>query len=465
MKQEMSKATGMGGRAGTCAVICAAGAVLFGMALPGLGEQAFQQERPNFIVILADDLGYADVGCYGGSERTPNIDRLAAEGLRFTDFHANGPVCSPTRAALLSGRYQQRMGIENALESEQEARWPPGVVTIADRLRAAGYATGAFGKWHLGNREHPMDHGFDDYAGNLHGGPDYISHLGRTGEVDWWQGREQKNEEGYNDDLITDYSLRFIRKHKDSPFFLYVPYSLIHFPWMTPEDKAHREPGGNYTDRSKLGPHRDGNLRPVVRRMIEELDKGVGRILDALRENHLEDRTFVLFLSDNGGYRQYAGEHLNEISDNGPWRAGKGSVYEGGHRVPCIAWWPGQIRPATVSREPAMTMDLMPTILELAGLPLPAPGAPESLDGISLNRQLLEGAPLPKRDLFWKISDNMAMRRGPWKLAVQGTKNPELYNLEEDQGEENDLAGKNPAMVGQFMAALRKWEEEVRRKD
>jgi len=245
--------------------------------------------KPNIVLIMADDLGHNDLGCYGNTiNRTPHIDTLAAEGLRFTDFHANGPVCSPTRAALLTGRYQQRMGIETALGEGHQVPWPDNVLTIADYLKQAGYTTGAFGKWHLGMEEHPLDHGFDRYTGNMHGGVDYFSHVDRYGNIDWWQDKKIKNEKGFNTTLVTDCSVRFIKKHKAKPFFLYVPYSAIHFPWMTPEDKAYRQEGGRYTDLSKLGPHRDENLTSVVQRMIEELDKGVGRIMTALKENDLE---------------------------------------------------------------------------------------------------------------------------------------------------------------------------------
>ena len=427
-----------------------------------LCRAARRNPKPNIVLIMADDLGYGDPGCYGNAtNRTPHIDALAAEGLKFTDFHANGPVCSPTRAALLTGRYQQRIGIETALGKGHQVPWTDNVITIADYLKKAGYVTGAFGKWHVGMEEHPLDHGFDTYAGNMHGGVDYISHVDRYGNMDWWQDKEIKNESGFNTTLVTDCSIRFIKEHKAEPFFLYVPYSAIHFPWMTPDDKAYRKEGGRYTDLSKLGPHKDENLTLVVKRMIEELDKGVGRIITTIKENNLDDQTFVWFISDNGGYLAYGGRHRNEISDNGPFRGQKGTLYEGGHRVPGIAWWPGRIKPGTVTHETVMTMDLMPTFLELADLRLPPSDGPHAFDGISLNPLLFTGKPLQERTLFWRSMSQKAVRNGPWKLLKRGNQNPELYNLDEDTGEQNDLAGCNPKLVQQLLAALDDWEHDV----
>ena len=418
--------------------------------------------KPNIVLIVADDLGYGDIGCFGNrANRTPNLDRLAAEGMRFTDFHSNGPVCSPTRAALLTGRYQQRMGIETALGEGHQVPWPKNVTTVADRLREAGYATGAFGKWHLGMKEHPLDHGFETYAGNMHGGVDYISHVDRYGNVDWWQDRNVRNEQGFNTTLVTHHSVRFIKEHKAGPFFLYVPYSAIHFPWMTPDDEAYRKEGERYTDLSKLGPHRSGRLQPVVRRMIEELDRGVGRIMATLRECNLKERTLVWFISDNGGYLDYGGRYRDEISNNGPLCGQKGSLYEGGHRVPAIASWPGRVKAGCDTHEVATTMDLMPTFLELAGLELPQSDVYNALDGISLTDLLLKGKPLSKRILFWRCGRQRAVRKGPWKLIRHGSRDPELYNLAADVGERRNLADSNPRLLRQLLSALDEWEADI----
>jgi arylsulfatase A-like enzyme len=427
--------------------------------------------KPNFVLILADDLGYGDIGCYGNRvNRTPNLDRLAAEGMCFTDFHSNGPMCSPTRAALLTGRYQQRMGIESALGKNAKGL-PRDEITIAERLREAGYATAIFGKWHLGDRleENPTHQGFDEFRGHTYGDSDYISHVDRHGDPDWWHNLELDNDEGYNTTLLTDYAVRFIAENRNRPFFLYVPHSAIHFPWMTPDDSGHRQPGKDYTRwrsdinpaDSKLGPHR--NVGPVVERMIEELDKSIGRIVAELKRHGLDKNTFVFFTSDNGGYLHYSGLHRGEISSNGKLRGQKGHVFEGGHRVPAIAWWPGKIRLGLTTHETAMTMDLMPTYLDLAGLETPAAGSSQALDGTSLKQLLFESQALPERTVFWRIRRQRAARSGHWKLVWLEKESPMLFNLDEDIAETNDLAARRPEVVKELKDAYEKWENDVNR--
>lgn len=418
---------------------------------------------PNFIVILADDLGYGDLGCYGsGRAETPQIDRMAREGLRFTDFHSNGPMCSPTRAALLTGRYQQRAGVESALGPNGSGGNGLDVdaVTIAQRLESAGYATGAVGKWHLGYRPelHPNHFGFHSFRGCLCGSIDYQSHVTRWGDSDWWNNGKLENEEGYATDLITDHSVRFIDAHRDRPFFLYVSYTAIHFPWMTPQEKAFHQPGEDNSGLRKLGRHQ-GDLSAVVRQMIESMDSGVGRIMNAVGGLGPDRPTLVFFTSDNGGYLNY-GSAASGISSNGPLRGQKGSLYEGGHRVPAIAWWPGRIQPGGLTPATALTMDVMPTCLELAGLAAAETRAP-SLDGVSLAPLLFEGRALPTRTLFWRHGKDYAARRGPWKLVIGRGKKPELYNLEEDLGEARDLAGTHSKIVQELRSALAAWEKEV----
>ena len=296
--------------------------------------------KPNIIIILADDLGYGDLGCYQNTRNlTPRIDRLAREGLRFTDFHANGSVCSPTRAAFLTGRYQQRVGIENPLDIDV-AGLPHRPITIPERLREAGYRTGIFGKWHLGNleRSNPVFHGFDEFRGHMTSATDYQSHIDRNGNYDWWHNEERVDALGYNTELITQDSVRFITEHRDQPFFLYVSHSSIHFPWMNPDDPSYRVEGKDYNNLTKLGPRgTDEDVRPVVKAMIEAVDVSVGQIIDTLREFGLSERTLVFFTSDNGGYIHYQGNHRDQISSNSPFRGQKGDVFEGGHRVPAIA--------------------------------------------------------------------------------------------------------------------------------
>jgi len=414
--------------------------------------------RPNIILIVADDLGYGDVGCYGNTvNATPHIDALADGGMKFTDFHSNGPVCSPTRAALLTGRYQQRAGIESAL-GEDEQGLSSSELTVSTCLQNAGYATGMFGKWHLGMslEEGPNRHGFQQFIGHRHGALDYRSHVTKYGAVDWWQNEELCNEEGYCTELITDHAVRFIEEQQRSPFFLFVSHSAIHFPWMAPEDPAHRRPGVRYEDLSRLGPHAPEEVGRVVRKMIESLDDSVGRIMGTVRNLGLEQETFVFFTSDNGGIRKYAGG-FNEISSNGPFRDGKGSVYEGGHRVPAIAYWPGTFAPGTTTSEATLTMDLFPTCLSLAGVDSPND---LHLDGMDLRSVMLEEMPLPERSLFWRLGRKRAMRKAEWKLCAHGRER-ELYNLSEDRSETEDLSRANPKILEALEADLSHWEQEV----
>jgi arylsulfatase A-like enzyme len=450
-----------------CAAACAASIVI-----PGLPADAkTSTSKPNFVLIVADDLGYGDIRCFGNHvNRTPNLDQLAAEGMRFTDFHSNGPMCSPTRAALLTGRYQQRMGIESALGKNGKGL-PRGEITIAERLREDGYATAIFGKWHLGDRleDNPVHQGFDEFRGHTYGDSDYASHIDRHGDPDWWHNQELVNERGYNTSLLTDHAIRFIKQNKNRPFFLYVPHSAIHFPWMTPEDSGHREPGKDYTRwradtplaDSKLGPHR--NVGPAVKRMIEELDKSIGRIIAELKRHGLDTKTFVFFTSDNGGYLHYSSLHRGEISSNGKLRGQKGDVFEGGHRVPAIAWWSGKIKPGLMTHETAMTMDLMPTYLDLAGLETPAAGSSQALDGTSLAQLLFKAQPLPERTVFWCIRRRRAARSGPWKFIWLERESPMLFNLDNDIAETNDLAARRPEVVRKLKDTYEKWEKVVNR--
>lgn len=431
------------------------------LSLTGAADAA----KPNFVLILADDLGYGDIGCYGNTvNRTPHLDRLAREGMRFTDFHANGANCSPTRAALLTGRYQQRMGIEGPL-GEKAAGLAKSEVTIADRLQQAGYATALVGKWHLGYYPDngPVRHGFDQFVGHLHGATDYISHVDQYGRRDWWHNDRPVNETGYNTTLITEHALRFIEAHRDGPFFLMVSHSAIHFPWMVPDDEAHRQPGTRYdTVTGKLGPHAQGPVQPVVQRMIEEMDGSVGRIVDKLKQLKLDRHTLVFFASDNGGILQQAGVAItpaNRISSNAPLRGQKHGLYEGGHRVPAIAWWPGHIRPGVESASTAMTMDLHPTLLDLAGLDVPAAGEAHALDGVSLRGELLGGDALAERILFWRNGDSAAVRWRAWKLVRIHGGPFGLYDLQEDLGERHDLAQQHPEIVQKLTAALDAWQE------
>lgn len=419
---------------------------------------------PNFVIILADDLGYGDLGCYGATRlKTPHLDRMAREGLRFTDFHANASICSPTRVALLTGRYQQRFGIEEAL-SEKSPGLPDRAHTIAEYLKPSGYATGVIGKWHLGSRPGsaalPNRQGFDEFYGSRHGGVDYVSHVDRYGRRDWWHNDDPLVEEGYATDLLTDHAVRFIEKHKDEPFFLYLSHTAIHFPWMAPEDRAYREQGKNYDNSTKVGPHKPEEVPVVVNRMIERLDDGVGRVMNVIRKLPAGRETLVVFTSDNGGYLRYGG--AKDVSSNGILRGQKAGVYEGSHRVPCLAWWPGKIAQETTTDVTTMTMDLLPTILELAHVsPLPA-DAKQPLDGVSLAPLLLRNNPPPARTLFWRSFDSRAIRQGDWKVVVQHNGAPELYHLGRDPSERRNLAADEPQRLRELLTTFDEWERQLK---
>ncbi|MFH5832997.1 sulfatase-like hydrolase/transferase [Halalkalibaculum sp. DA384] len=429
--------------------------------------------KPNIVIILADDLGYGDLGVYGGEAKTPNLDRLAKEGIRFTDFHSNGANCSPTRAALLTGRYQQRIGIEGALGEDALGLGAPEAkdeITIAEYLQEKDYRTGIFGKWHLGYnlRQSPIYFGFDEFRGMLHGAVDYHSHVNTFGRFDWWYNDKRVKEEGYVTNLITEHSLKFIESHQEDPFFLFVSHLAIHFPWQTPDDESHREVGKRYRavsgDLNRLGPHTPDETGKVVQEMIEVMDYSVGKVIDKLKQLNIDNRTLVFFMSDNGGITEYRGGYT-EISSNAPLRGAKHSVYEGGHRVPAIAWWPGMIEEGIVTDEIAMTMDILPTALELANIKRPKENGPNSLDGVSLLPLLLKEKSLSSRTLFWQTNDkSAAVRKEEWKLVVNSNEDEnssELYNLKMDINESNDLSEGYSDLVKELQNKLNTWRQTV----
>lgn len=416
---------------------------------------------PNIVLILADDLGHGDLACYGSRiNRTPRIDALAAGGLRFTDFHSAGPMCTPTRAAMLTGLYQQRFGrsFDSAIsgERDRDKGLPLAAVTIAELLRERGYATGCFGKWHLGYGPPflPTSQGFDEFVGLGSGDGDYHTHIDRSGNEDWWHGDRLKMEGGYTTELLTRHSERFIEAHRDRPFFLYLPHLAIHFPWQGPNDPPHRSKGTSY-HQDKWGVISDpGNVAPHVKAMIEALDASVGQVMVALKRHGLSDNTLVVFTSDNGGYLTY-GRNFRNISNNGPWRGQKAELYEGGHRVPAIFHWPGRVR-AGVTDETAHSVDLFPTLARLAGI------NPVKSDGLDLAPLLFDAKPLPGRRLFWRAGAKRAVRDGDWKL-VRERNRFELFNLADDPGERQDLAQIHSGRVEELERAWREWETDVNR--
>jgi len=402
---------------------------------------------PNIILILADDMGYGDSSVYDGWITTPHMERMAREGLKFTDFHSSGVVCSPTRAGLMTGRYQQRSGLARVVHTNPRSPshhhgLQPEEITFAELLKEAGYQSAIFGKWHLGYapKYNPTRHGFDRFRGFLSGNIDYISRFDNRGTYDWWEGTQIVQETGYLTDMLTAHAVKYINDHKHAPFCLYVSHGAVHTPIQAADSPALRGPDKGGKDR------RPG--KQVFQLMMKALDESVGAILDTVTQAGIADRTLVVFLSDNGGEQE-----INNV----PWRGTKNTYWEGGHRVPAMAWWPGRIQPGTVTGELCMSFDLVPTILELAGRPDPAE---QRFDGLSLVPVFDNGSVGP-RQLFW---DGVAMRDGPWKLISNGTasdRGARLFNLNTDPAEEHNIAAKHTERVTRMAEVLETWKADV----
>jgi len=432
------------------------------LALLASAFPAAAAPKPNIVLIVADDLGYGDLGCYGSSRNpTPHIDALAKEGLRFTDFHSAGAMCSPTRASILTGRYPQRFGriFDSALSGTKQRHLglPLEAVTLAELLRERGYATGCFGKWHLGYEPPflPTRQGFETFRGLHSGDGDFHTHVDRSGNEDWWHDETLRMESGYTTELLTDHATEFIEEHRHRPFFLYLPHLAIHFPWQGPDDPPHREPGTSYHD-DKWGLIPDpANVAPHVRAMIESLDASTGAIVAALEHWDLRRRTLVIFTSDNGGYLTYS-RNFRNISSNGPFRGQKTQLYEGGHRVPLIVSWPGRIEPGT-TEETTHSNDFFPTLTRLAGLP-----AEElSSDGVDLGPLLFHGKSLPDRALYWRTRRSAAVRKGPWKLLRRKETTTALHHLGRDPGEQTNLIDEHPQLAKKLETAWESWNASV----
>lgn len=421
--------------------------VLVPVLLPLLSVPTAAAGQPNIIIILADDLGYGDLGCYGNNKiQTPNIDALAADGIRFTDFHSNGAVCSPTRAAFLTGRYQQRTGINGVVTAKGHRHTGLDLqeTTFAEILKTAGYKTALFGKWHVGYQPkyNPIRQGFDQFTGFVAGNVDYHAHLDQTGIEDWWKQDKLVPETGYSTDLITEHGVEFIQRNQERPFLLYLAHAAPHYPYQ-----GRQEPAFYTREKGKTKkPFRPG----VYKEMIQVMDEGVGRIRQVVNDAGLERETLIFFFSDNGP---------SKPGSVGPLRGKKGSIWEGGHRVPAIACWPGKIQAGRVSDATAMGADILPTMAAMATASLPEE---TKIDGKSLHSHLTEASPLAPRPLFWGCGGRLAVRRGAYKLITTSKfAKPTLYNLDKDIAESQNLAEERPDMVGELLELLRDWHSDV----
>lgn len=431
------------------------GAILIATLVPTVLAAA--EPRPNVVLIVTDDAGYGDFGCYGATDiRTPHIDRLAREGVRLTDFYAM-PQCTPTRAALFSGRYQQRVRLEAALSSagrSLEMGLPANGRTLPQLLKNHGYATGLVGKWHLGYKPEfsPQAHGFDYAFGPLSGYIDFYHHVRADGQIDLLENGQTVTTEGYTTDLFTGRAERFIAQHAAQPFFLAVTYTAPHWPFQPPGRPSRAKNNGAFQSASDDPPP----TRADYAAMVEEVDAGVGRILATLESLGLAENTLFIFTNDNGG---------EWLSRNAPFFHRKGTVWEGGIRVPAVFRWPGRLPAGRVDPQPGITMDLTATILAATGAPVPDDAKP---DGIDLLPVLAGRAPAPERALFWRFGgptyrNQRAVRQGDWKLLIDfGSFSPLfLFNLRDDPGERNDLAAVHPGIVARLRPLIDAWEKEI----
>ncbi|MHC5212000.1 MAG: arylsulfatase [Planctomycetota bacterium] len=455
-------------RAGAGALIALLGAWLSAGA--GCTAPPTRERPPNVILYVADDLGWAELGCYGQAKiRTPHIDAMAAEGLRFTQFYAGAPVCAPSRCTLLTGRHTGHAFIRDNREIQPEGQLPipDEVVTLGERMQAAGYVTGVVGKWGLGgpgSEGEPNRQGFDHWFGYLcqrQAHNFYPRFLWRNGEKVLLPGNDRGlTGEQYSHDLVVDEALGFIREHSDEPFFLLVADTVPHLAIQVPDDSL-AEYEGTWDDPPYEGgkgylPH--PAPRAGYAAMVSRMDRSVGRVLALVDELGLDEDTLVMFTSDNGPtYDRIGGSDSAFFESAGPLRGLKGSVYEGGLRVPLVARWPGHVPAGETTDRVAAFWDVMPTLLQLAGRPVPA-----DLDGESL-ASTLRGEPVRPRSrpLYWELrgyGGQQAVRSGDWKAVRRDLKSGstaiELYDLARDAGEREDVAGMHPEIVQRLSALM-----------
>jgi len=408
-----------------------------------------QTQRPNVLFILADDLGYGDLSCYGRPDyQTPVLDGLARQGVKFTSAYAAAPVCTPTRCAVATGRYPQRLEVgllEPLTPRDRDKGLPPEHPTVASLLHANGYDTGLIGKWHLGWRPEfgPNRHGYDEFFGILSGAGDYFTHWSSdAGGADLWENLEPVERLGYLTDLLSERAIAFITRRRTNPFFLSLHYTAPHSPWEGPEDEAigHTTHGD--------GPMVDGGSLKIYATMVKSMDAGIGRVLQALSRARLERSTLVVFTSDNGGER---------YSFNWPFSFQKMYLWEGGIRVPAIARWPGTIPSNRISDQPVITMDWTATILAVTGTP---PDAAYPLDGEDVMPVCKGTRPLYDRTLFWRTRTRAAARAGKWKY-LDDSGEEGLFDLSIDPGEKNDLRASHRDVFDRIRAEYSAWNARM----
>ncbi|MBW8485329.1 sulfatase-like hydrolase/transferase [Actinomadura parmotrematis] len=410
------------------------------------------RRKPNILLILGDDLGASDLSSYGAPHiSTPNLDRLARDGVRFTQAYSGSATCSPTRFSLYTGRYPGRLagGLLEPINAKGVGL-PPGHPTLASQLRKAGYETALIGKWHAGFLPDfsPTRSGWDTFFGNFGGALDYFSKIGALGEYDLYEGDAEYRDLRYYTDVLTERAVDFVKDDHAKPWLLNLNFTTPHWPWETAKDKAVSDA---ITAKIKAGLnptlallHNDGGSVEIYAEMVESLDASIGKVLQALRRSGQEQDTIVLFSSDNGGER---------FSYNWPLTGNKASLNEGGIRVPNILRWPAAIDGGQYSDVPVITPDWTATLLEIAGASAD-PAHP--LDGRSLAGHLLRGAEPPAHDLFWRTRGWRALRRGDWKYLRTPSGGDQLFNLAEDEREQRDFTAAQPTTLASLKAA---WEK------
>jgi len=430
--------------------------------------------RPNFIVIMTDDQGYGDLSCMGAPDfRTPHLDRLAASGVRFTNWYSNSPVCSPSRASLLTGRYPGNAGVRAILAGHRTASGlPQSTPTLATVLRGAGYRTRMAGKWHLGllDGSRPNDHGFEDWFGFLAGCIDYYSHIfywgmnrggaGNDPTHDLWHNTDEVWDNGrYFTEVITEKAVGYIREcsAQEEPFFLYISYNAPHYPMHAPQ---------KYMDRFAHLPWD----RQVMAAMLSAVDDGVGEIRAELERQGILEDTVIYYQSDNGPSRETR-NWLDGTQDPyyggtaGKLKGHKFSLYEGGIRIPALLSWPGHIPSEQVIDEVGAAMDIFPTFLKLAGIAVDD----YEVDGSEIWQMVTERGPSPHTDVYWELEGQTAVRRGPWKLVMHGQlvegapseDEVHLANLDDDMGERHNLAAQEPELTAELREAAQRWRANI----